>query len=130
MADVAAILTFKEACAALKVSDKTLRAAMKRGDITGAKIGASWRFRSDDINAYIEGAMCSIVEEKSGITTSQPMASAAEAQPSRPAKARRRALRPESENGPSWEVYIQTSRPYARRPTNGFAPVLKVVDPV
>ena len=41
--------TFREACAALKVSPNTLRAMLRRGEITGRKIGGQWRFTEDEL---------------------------------------------------------------------------------
>ena len=90
MGEAPTILSFEEARKLLRVSDKTLRAAVKRGDIRGRKIGSVWRFRSDDINAYFEGAPCSTVEATSGGTTSPSIANAIADRPSSPANQRRR----------------------------------------
>ena len=48
------LLTFAQACERLHVSDKTLRAVIARGELRAGKLGATWRIRSDDLDAYME----------------------------------------------------------------------------
>lgn len=54
----ASILTLHEACAELRVSEKTLRAILARGELLGRKVGAQWRIRADDITSYLKGDPC------------------------------------------------------------------------
>lgn len=46
--------TFKEMCAALKVSPNTLRERLTRGEISGRKVGGQWRFTEADLNRIAE----------------------------------------------------------------------------
>ena len=48
----ATILTLHEACAELRVSEKTLRAILARGELLGRKVGAQWRIRADDLTCF------------------------------------------------------------------------------
>ena len=45
------ILTVREVAEMLKLADKTVYGLVSNGEITGFKIGGSWRFRRDDIEA-------------------------------------------------------------------------------
>src|ERR1043165_1059172 len=48
-----AVLTFAEVCETLRISDKTLRGILNRRELPGVKVGATWRVRSDDLEAYL-----------------------------------------------------------------------------
>jgi excisionase family DNA binding protein len=56
------LLTFKEAMAYLRVSRSTLNRLMWSGQITGHKVGKTWRFYRDDVRA--------VVRRSAGATTS------------------------------------------------------------
>ena len=47
------ILTCNEACALLKVSNKTLLKLARDGDVPGQKIGRAWRFCRSELVAYV-----------------------------------------------------------------------------
>ena len=46
--------TIQEVASSLKVSKRTIQRAIKKGDLTGAKIGKLWRFTAEDIHAWIK----------------------------------------------------------------------------
>jgi excisionase family DNA binding protein len=48
------ILTLKEVAAYLKLADKTAYRLASEGKLPGFKVGGSWRFKSEDIEAWIE----------------------------------------------------------------------------
>ena len=48
------ILTIKELAEYLKLTEKTAYRLAAEGKLPGFKVGGSWRFKSDDINAWIE----------------------------------------------------------------------------
>lgn len=48
------ILTVQEVAALLKVADKTVYTMAQRGEIPAFKVRGQWRFKRDDINAWIE----------------------------------------------------------------------------
>ena len=48
------ILTIKEVAEYLKVTDRTLYRLAQEGKIPAFKVGASWRFKRADIDAWIE----------------------------------------------------------------------------
>jgi excisionase family DNA binding protein len=48
------ILTLKEVAAYLKLADKTAYKLAAEGKLPGFKVGGSWRFKSDDIERWIE----------------------------------------------------------------------------
>jgi excisionase family DNA binding protein len=50
------LMTFKEAMAYLRVSRSTLSRLMESGQITGHKVGSTWRFYRDDLQAGIRAA--------------------------------------------------------------------------
>jgi excisionase family DNA binding protein len=50
------LLTFKEAMAYLRVSRSTLYRLMWSGQLTGHKVGSTWRFYRDDLQASIRAA--------------------------------------------------------------------------
>jgi len=54
MADEEEILTLQELAAYLKIAEKTLYGYAQKGTIPGIKIGAAWRFRKTDIDAWLE----------------------------------------------------------------------------
>ena len=45
--------TIEEVSLALKVSRRTIQRALKKGDLTGARIGKLWRFTAEDIHVWI-----------------------------------------------------------------------------
>lgn len=49
-------LTLREAAEVLRLSTRTLREYLKRGEIKGKLIGNRWRFRRADIDAFFDNA--------------------------------------------------------------------------
>ena len=49
-------LTLSEAAEALRLSTRTVREYVKRGEIRGKIIGKRWRFRRADLDAFFENA--------------------------------------------------------------------------
>ncbi len=49
------ILTIKEVAEYLKVTERTLYRLAQEGKIPAFRVGASWRFKRADIDAWIEG---------------------------------------------------------------------------
>lgn len=47
------ILTLKEVAQYLKLAEKTAYRLAAEGKLPGFKVGGSWRFRSEDIEAWI-----------------------------------------------------------------------------
>jgi excisionase family DNA binding protein len=50
------LLTLKEAAEVLRLSTRTVREYVKRGEIRGKIIGKQWRFRRADLDAFFENA--------------------------------------------------------------------------
>jgi excisionase family DNA binding protein len=50
------LLTLREAAEVLRMSTRTLREYLKRGEIKGKLIGKRWRFRRADVDAFFEDA--------------------------------------------------------------------------
>jgi excisionase family DNA binding protein len=48
------ILTLKEVSSYLKLAEKTAYRLVSEGKLPGFKVGGSWRFRRDDLHAWIE----------------------------------------------------------------------------
>lgn len=48
------ILTLKEVVAYLKLAEKTAYKLAAEGKLPGFKVGGSWRFKTEDINCWIE----------------------------------------------------------------------------
>ena len=48
------ILTLPEVARLLKVAEKTVYAMARRGALPAFKVGGQWRFKRDDIDAWIE----------------------------------------------------------------------------
>tara|TARA_R110002072_G_scaffold226343_3_gene383331 strand:+ start:243 stop:422 length:180 start_codon:yes stop_codon:yes gene_type:complete len=48
------ILTLKEVAAYLKLAEKTAYKLAAEGKLPGFKVGGSWRFKSEDIDKWIE----------------------------------------------------------------------------
>lgn len=48
------ILTLKEVAAYLKLAEKTAYKLAAAGKLPGFKVGGSWRFKSEDIDSWIE----------------------------------------------------------------------------
>jgi len=67
------LLTFKEAMGYLRVSRSTLYRLMWSGQLTGHKVGSTWRFYRDDLRACVgrtplgEGAGTATAHEERGI---------------------------------------------------------------
>ena len=50
------LLTLREAAEVLRMSPRTVREYVRRGDIEGRIIGNRWRFRRADLDAFFENA--------------------------------------------------------------------------
>ena len=50
------LLTLREAADVLRLSTRTLREYLQRGEIEGRIIGGRWRFRRADLDAFYEKA--------------------------------------------------------------------------
>ena len=50
------LLTLREAAAALRLSTRTVREYVRRGEIEGRVIGGRWRFRRADLDAFFANA--------------------------------------------------------------------------
>ena len=50
------LLTLREAAEVLRLSTRTVREYLKRGEIRGRIIGKRWRFRRADLDAFFENA--------------------------------------------------------------------------
>lgn len=50
------VLTLKEVAAKLQVSTRTVRAFIQRGELEGRIIAMQWRFRSADVDRFVEEA--------------------------------------------------------------------------
>ena len=50
------LLTLQEAAEMLRLSTRTVREYLKRGEIKGKLIGKRWRFRRADLDAFFEKA--------------------------------------------------------------------------
>jgi excisionase family DNA binding protein len=48
------ILTLKELAAYLKLTEKTAYRLASEGKLPGFKVGGSWRFKSEDLESWIE----------------------------------------------------------------------------
>jgi excisionase family DNA binding protein len=48
------ILTLPEVAVLLKVAEKTVYTMARKGQIPAFKVRGQWRFKSDDINAWID----------------------------------------------------------------------------
>ena len=60
------LLTFKEAMGYLRVSRSTLYRLMWSGQLTGHKVGSTWRFYREDLRACV-GREISLVSSQAGI---------------------------------------------------------------
>ena len=60
------LLTFKEAMGYLRVSRSTLYRLMWSGQLTGHKVGSTWRFYREDLRACV-GREISLVNAQAGI---------------------------------------------------------------
>ncbi|MBW2702429.1 MAG: helix-turn-helix domain-containing protein [Deltaproteobacteria bacterium] len=49
------ILTIRDVAEYLKVTEKTVYGLSQKGKIPGFKVGGQWRFRREDLDAWIEG---------------------------------------------------------------------------
>jgi len=50
------LLTLREAAEVLRLSSRTVRESLKRGEIRGKIIGKRWRFRRVDLDAFFANA--------------------------------------------------------------------------
>ena len=50
------LLTLREAAEVLRLSTRTVRAFVQRGEIEGRIIGGRWRFRRADLDAFFANA--------------------------------------------------------------------------
>jgi excisionase family DNA binding protein len=50
------LLTLRDAAEILRLSTRTVRYYLRRGEITGKIIGKQWRFRRSDLDAFFENA--------------------------------------------------------------------------
>ena len=50
------LLTLREAAEVLRLSPRTVREYLKRGEIEGRIIGGRWRLRRADLDAFFENA--------------------------------------------------------------------------
>ncbi len=50
------LLTLREAADVLRLSPRTVREYVQRGEIKGRIIGGRWRFRRADLDAFFENA--------------------------------------------------------------------------
>ena len=50
------LLTLREAAEVLRLSQRTVREYVQRGEIKGRIIGKRWRFRRADLDAFFENA--------------------------------------------------------------------------
>jgi excisionase family DNA binding protein len=50
------LLTLREAGEVLRLSSRTVREYVRRGEIAGRIIGGRWRFRRADLDAFFENA--------------------------------------------------------------------------
>jgi len=48
------ILTLQEVAALLKIAERTAYMMVQRGDLPGFKVGGQWRFKRNDIDAWME----------------------------------------------------------------------------
>jgi excisionase family DNA binding protein len=48
------ILTFKEVAAYLRLAEKTTYRLASEGKLPGFKVGGSWRFKQEDLAAWID----------------------------------------------------------------------------
>jgi excisionase family DNA binding protein len=67
----AELLTLSEASRRLRVSDKTLRAIIKRQELKAARVGAQWRFKSAWLDEY-EGHVAEAEATANGTLASLP----------------------------------------------------------
>ena len=49
------VLTVKELCEYLKLSEKTVLNLLNSGDIPGRKVGGSWRILKSEVDKYLQG---------------------------------------------------------------------------
>lgn len=48
------LMTLEQVAELLQVSTKTILRLIDQGELTGVKVGRAWRFRTDDVKAYID----------------------------------------------------------------------------
>ncbi len=57
------ILTLPEVAQLLKVAEKTVYTMAQKGELPAFKVRGQWRFKRDDINAWIEGQKAAVRAE-------------------------------------------------------------------
>lgn len=62
--DKTAIFTIKEVAEYLKLAEKTVYRLVAEGTIPGFKVGGSWRFRKQEIDAWVKQQMKSSTAAK------------------------------------------------------------------
>jgi excisionase family DNA binding protein len=68
------LLTFKEAMNYLRVSRSTLYRLMWAGQLTGHKVGSTWRFYRSDLQASIRTTSIQSTEQENDSTSSEDQA--------------------------------------------------------
>ena len=58
------IMTIEEVASYLKVSERTVYEWAQKGDLPGGKIGTTWRFKSSDIEKWINDRLDNHVIKK------------------------------------------------------------------
>jgi excisionase family DNA binding protein len=53
---IAPLLTLSEAAEVLRLSDRTMREYVRRGELRGKIIGKRWRFKRANLDAFYENA--------------------------------------------------------------------------
>ncbi|PHY22855.1 hypothetical protein CSW59_00250 [Caulobacter sp. BP25] len=103
-------MTFTQVMAALQISDKTLRTLILTGQLPATKVGAQWRFRSDDFENFGRHDWPSINAATSGTTASRSRGGAIAARPIAAAKATRSSSKSANGAMPSWAAYRATRK--------------------
>jgi excisionase family DNA binding protein len=58
------LLTVEEAAEILRVTPKTIREWIRKGDLVGLKFGKQWRIRRLDLNSFAEQAVTAAQRQK------------------------------------------------------------------
>lgn len=59
-------MTVRDVAAYLNVDEKTVYRLAKKGELPGFKVAGTWRFRRDDIDAWIEQQKAAISPPRTG----------------------------------------------------------------
>ncbi len=65
LAEEETLLTFNETKDYLRISRSTLFRLIDRGELTGRKVGETWRFKLGDLRQYVRDAKVSFSSSKS-----------------------------------------------------------------